>query len=404
MTSSALKRLDAPAAAPVTILRPASCDLRQFSQARRAPPRPAHLRVDGYDEKFDAETLFFDVFRAADRRIVLMGPPFLNLKDDLQRMRVTALPSGEACRFTLRELDRHGQIHVEAPDETRGLRLETAFGTCEVEVQPAEFDRFAGRRVLMTLSRNNDLAWIQDWIRFNRDVHGADAVLFYDNGSDRYSLEALAESIGAVGGMAEAVVVSWPFKYGPQSFHPSRYWDSNFTQLGMLEHARRRFLEAAASVQNSDVDELVLTEDGTSIFAAAEKSRFGFVRYRGDWVVGTADQPRRADGTVRHTDFTTLLKPPARRRFGVLPMTGGICPCKWTLVPSRCPDRAQWGIHAISRWVVGRRTDRAMAYRHFREISDNWKYKRTGADAFDPALHERDARLAERYGAVDWTA
>jgi hypothetical protein len=38
------------------------------SGLRRAPPRPLHLRQPDYAEKFDALTVFYDCFRAADPR------------------------------------------------------------------------------------------------------------------------------------------------------------------------------------------------------------------------------------------------------------------------------------------------------------------------------------------------
>ncbi|WP_216075142.1 hypothetical protein, partial [Acinetobacter baumannii] len=81
---------------------------------------------------------------------------------------------------------------------------------------------------------------IQDWVRFSRDVHGADAVLIYDNGSTSYSLADLAGALGALDGIAVARVVSWPYKFGPQGFDAKRFWDSDYGQHGVWEHGRRR--------------------------------------------------------------------------------------------------------------------------------------------------------------------
>ncbi|WP_204325266.1 hypothetical protein, partial [Stenotrophomonas maltophilia] len=67
--------------------------------------------------------------------------------------------------FQIRELDRHGQIHVSAPDGTTSLILSAAFGTTEIAINPSEVDLFAGRRVMFTQSKNNHLGWIQDWVR-----------------------------------------------------------------------------------------------------------------------------------------------------------------------------------------------------------------------------------------------
>jgi hypothetical protein len=41
----------------------------------------------------------------------------------------------------------------------------------------------------------------------------------------------------------------------------------------------------------------------------------------------------------------------------------------------------------------------ATKYRHFRGISTGWKYARA-LRAYDPAIHEPDATLAERVGEV----
>ena len=394
-----------PLAAHVEIMRLHPTRLTDFTAARRLPPRPAAARDADYDAKFDAETLFYDAFIGARGRIVLAGPPFLNLKDDLSRATITALPSGATCRFEVRELDRHGQIHVEAPDGTRSLRLACPLGSVEIAVQPSEVDIFAGRRVLFTQSRNNDLAWIQDWVRFSRDIHGADAVLIYDNGSTRYTPEELAAALAAVSGIAAVRVVDWPYKFGPQGIDARRYWDSDFGQHGVWEHARRRFLEAAASVQGSDVDEFILTPSGRSIFEAVEAEPFGVLRYEGRWVIGNdgRDPPPGKAGR-RHRDYTVTRRERPVKRFGLLTVDGDRCPPKWTLVPSRIPDRAQWKIHSIGGHIPSRWMTKDFSYRHFREISDSWKYERMGREAFDPARHEVDALLAEHIAAVRWDA
>jgi hypothetical protein len=390
-----------PKQADIAIVSPSPTLLTDFSTARRLSVRPMEGREDDYDQKFDAETLFFDAFIGIRGRIVLVGPPFLNLKAAFEAATIEARPSGRTCPFELRELDRHGQIHVDAPEGTETLVVTSALGRVEVAVQPSEVDIFAGRRVIFTQSRNNDLAWIQDWVRYARDAHGADAVLIYDNASTRYAAAAIAEALSAVSGIAAARVVEWPFKYGPQGLDARRFWDSDFCQHGAWEHARRRFLEAARSVQNADVDELVVSTGGQSVFAAAEADPFGILRYRGRWVVGTGE---RADGPVRHADFDTVQREKIARRFGVLPMNVFACPPKWTLVPWRCPDRAQWRVHTVGHWPAALRTTSDFGYRHFREINDNWKYQRTSADRFDPAIHDIDAPLKAQLARVDWSA
>ncbi|MFX8481515.1 hypothetical protein ABTL74_19375, partial [Acinetobacter baumannii] len=80
--------------------------------------------------------------------------------------------------------NKRGEIWLRSRDDH--LRLDGPLGAFTLPVQPNLSHLFAGRRVLLTLSRNNAPRWIADWIRFYATLHGADAVLLYDNASDRY--------------------------------------------------------------------------------------------------------------------------------------------------------------------------------------------------------------------------
>ena len=386
----------------VAIVAPKPVLLSSFSSARRQPVRPIAHRDDGFDAKFDADTLFFDAFFGADGRIVLMGPPFLNLLPALQTMTLTAGPSRAPCQFEIRELDRHAQIHVRAPDGTTSLTLTATFGTVEIAISASEIDLFAGRRVLFTLSRNNHLRWVKDWIRFARDIHGADAVLFYDNNSTHYTKADLADAIGSLDGLAVVRVIDWPFRYGPQGLDAWRFWDSDYCQHGAWEHARRRFLAAARSAQNADVDELVVPLTGSSVFEAAERDRFGITRYCGRWVTGISDRPATERDERRHTDYGVVTRERMVRRYGLFQVDAERSPQKWTVVPSRCPDGAQWRAHSIAGWLPARRTTGAFSYRHFREINDSWKYDRVGTHTFDATLHEEDTALKVLFERVRW--
>ncbi|MEA2484281.1 MAG: hypothetical protein QOC55_2228 [Thermoleophilaceae bacterium] len=384
------------------ILSPEPILLPQFTRRRREPTRPPALRDASFEEQFDATTLFFDAFRhEKSNRIVLLGPPLFNLAPAFKAIRVFALPSNTPCPFEVRHLDRHMQIWLDAPAATDALRFQGALGTFDVDVAPPRPSPFRGRRVIFTLSKNNEIEWIRDWIRFNRDVHGADAVLIYDNESTRYSTGELLASIRSVGGIAEAAVVHWPFRYGPQGTLTRGLWDSDFCQLGAWEHARRRFLTDARSVMNSDIDELVLCGNDQSIFEKAERSPFGIARYNGRWVVAT-EEPG-SDVLPRHRDFDVTLRPQMQRTRFLFKRDAVSCFPKWTLVPRRCPDRTQWKVHTIGGWWAARLKTPSVSFRHFREIGGNWKYQRKVRETFDPERHVKDEALARAFDRVDWT-
>ena len=366
---------------------------------RRDSTRPAELRDANFDEEHDGTTLFYDAFWSGSE-VLLLGPPLNNLTSTMQDLRVVALPSGTPCTFRTRTLELHQQLWVSAPAGTSCLVLSTGMGEIIVAVKPRRASPLAGRRVLCTMSKDNELVWIEDWVRFHRDLHGADAVLVYDNASTAYAAELLQERLSALAGIAVAQVVTWPYRYGPQGFQKLGYWDSTYSQPGVFEHARWSLLAEARSVMNGDVDEVVHSRNGARLFEAVEASRFGVLRYNGLWMPTTDRSRVSADQPPRYRDFEHHLDPkidwtrrPPRRSFSSP---------KWAVVPSRCPPRAQWQVHRVKRWPAAAVITPTFSYRHYRRLSNGWKYDRADAQAYDPAMHSYDAGLVRDYQRVRW--
>ncbi|PPQ30741.1 hypothetical protein CCR94_11815 [Rhodoblastus sphagnicola] len=288
-------------------------------------------------------------------------------------------------------------MHVDVATES--ARLESSLGAVECVASPSGAELFAGRRVLFTLSKNNKLSWIQDWIRYHRDNHGADALLLYDNGSTDYDVHALAQAIAEVGGLKASAIVEWPFKYGPLG-GGDRPWDSDFCQSGMLEHARWRFLARARSALNCDIDELVVGPG--SIFAAAESSPLGAITCQGHWLYGISggglDTPPQE--RARHRDYFVAEKP--NMQFGVIPKHPNSCRRKWAVAPARCPERAQWRTHRFAGWFARNVPSLFYSFRHLHPINTNWWYGRDRVLTFDPDRHCIDGKFKACLDAVAW--
>jgi hypothetical protein len=377
--------------------------LSDFTEARREPTRPAEFRGDNFEREFDSTTLFYDAVDIGGQRTVLFAPPFFNLAGSLSATDFFQGP--ERCPAQIRKLDRHAQLWLKASARNGKIRAAGPIGDFTLSVSPNDREIFRDRRVIFTMSKDNPIEWILDWVKFNRDVHGADAVLIYDNASTAYDSAALSSALKSVPGIARSVVVEWPYKYGPQGANIWDHWDSDFCQLGAWEHARWRFLQDARSAMNSDIDELVLSKSDQSVFEAAEQSWSGLVRYRGRWIVGVNDHAGEdtADGPQRHRDFTVLMPPDYR--FSWLHGRRDLNRClpKWTVVPKRCPPHAQWHVHSIASWWPSYLPcSQDFSFRHFREIGSNWKYQRTSRVAFDPSIHNTDDLLRSTLERVAW--
>lgn len=389
----------------LSILDVAPVVLPSNAPRRRKPTRPVDLRGPDFEKKFDFDTLFYDSVVSEDgTRARIVAPPLFNLRADIAKATIRAGSTGAECRFEIRDLDRQSQILVDVPPDERTLTVESGLGSFPLRLNRPENHIFRDERVIFTLSKNNDLQWVMDWARFYRDVHGATAALIFDNGSTLYTAQELLDALRLVKGLRKVVVVRWPFRHGPPGHGLKRYWDSNFSQLGAFEVARWRFLQSARSVVNCDVDELVLSKTGASVFESAESSRSGVVSYYGDWVFGIEGETRIASPgePMRFKDYRHVLRTIVKRRWGLLPTHPMRCKMKWTVVPRRCPPGSQWHVHTINGFWQARLNDANLRFRHFREISNSWKYDRNVRERLDRERHEPDRMMASAFGKVDW--
>jgi hypothetical protein len=365
---------------------------------RRQSPRPHALRQPDFDDRFDFDTLFYDVFRHPDNdKVLMIGPALYNLASLFRGITIVAKPSNTNCAFRRFDMDRLSRVEIDAPAGTSEIVLKTEVGELSARVSAPQTDNYKSLRVLCTISKNNDLTWICDWARYNRDIHGAQAILLYDNASTNYDLNELIGRLGDVGGLAFVGVVPFPFRFGPPGLGLRNSWDSNFLQIGSLEHARWRFLLDARSFLNTDVDELVVSRNGKSVFEAAE--RHGLARFYGVWVPNI-----RANGfdkamPARHNEFTTVEAPVYSLS---LPPYKNLCQPKWAVVPRAVPPLGHMTHHRIKNWWRSQIWNPQFSFRHFRGLSTGWKYKRDTSETFDSAKHRPDEKLKAAFSRVDW--
>src|SRR5918996_1186162 len=364
----------------------------------RIPPRPLSLRHEDYDDHYDFTTVSYDCFwNTTGDAIILVGPPLLNLERDLD-LAIIAYPSMAPCELALRHVFLGCQIVAKPPAGTTGLIMRTGRSESFIAPQPNLCELFRSRRTAVTLSRNNELTWIRDWAIFNK-YHKCDGILIYDNNTDAYSNNDLYDYLEPIADGMRIVVLNWPFKYGVPDWRlPVSYGmlDSLYCQAGMLEHARLRFLAHSSSVLNTDIDELVLTEGGSSIFELVEGSATGVLAFGGVWV---ENYPITPQGSAR--------QPPRHRDFAWVRTGDQVgCETKWAVVPSRVPQAAQWHVHRILGMPPSdcRQT---VELRHFKAINTDWTVDRnrsqdlrTAGRAIDPQSLRLDVALQEALAKV----
>ena len=340
-------------------------DLDASRPLRRSPPRPAEHRDPTYEECFDFLTVLYDCFVGPDgRTLVCIGPPLLNLEFTVAPAIERAFRKLFFPQFEVRSLFLHMQMWLK-PRVWKATFESGLFEQRTIAAQPNHCQLFRGRRVMVTKSKDNELVWICDWVRFHAINHGCNAVLFYDNSSTKYGVAEIYQTISTVPGIDVAVVLDWPFKFGPQG-GPYGIWDSDFSEYGILEHAHHRFLALADAVINADVDELVVTENRQSVFELAATSRTGYLQYPGVMIENVADP--NAGGTRRHRGFVHHQSPPRQATP------------KWTVVPGRCDAQSQWAVHEVTNMEPDQQVSAGVTHRHFAAINTGWKYVRSAPE------------------------
>lgn len=343
---------------------------------RRAHVVPERRRAPGYDAGYDFHTLCYDAIAVPGA--VWLFAPKTNGFEPLLRTGLTL--DGRPARVTrIRRFERYDI--VELPWTGPAPRLGVAAGGWQAEVQVTAADRgtFEGLNCLMTLSKNNDLAWIADWVRFHVAEHGAEAVLFYDNGSRDYGAAEVAETLAAIPGLKAVRVLSAPFLYGPQAKGRMKF-RANFLQAALLNLSRWRFLAGARAVLQCDVDELIDRRGGAGIFDATVAARAQFVRVPGVWRFPDSGgrMPRHRDHYLRGAEDKT-------------------CPPKYCIVPEGPMRGKSWATHGLHGVWFGKRFVREdYRFLHCYGISDFWKGRpQSAAEAAASVDPEARALLAQ---------
>ena len=213
-----------------------------------------HIDNNPLDEtdlsQYDSHTLFYDVFfNARNDCLYLLGPPLLNLRQDLLPLKIKL--NGVVIASSEKEFFKQRYVEISAPVNPAKVsatnRIELDFNsvfTIELEVERNSQRQYS--RILTTLQKNNRPKWIKQWVRYYMDYFDIDAVVLYDNGSD--DLDTLRSELEGV------IIENWDYPYGIVKSHFNK-----FCQYGSLNHCRLKYGSGSA-IFNFDIDEILCVE------------------------------------------------------------------------------------------------------------------------------------------------
>lgn len=326
---------------------------------RRLPPRRPDLRQDGYGERFDELTLFYDVYRTDIDVVELIGPPLLNLGEGLRPLDLRGAGRRFARCLRSEEKDRLHRHRIEGvPQEVSRLRMSCPLGSFRLEVGTDLSPHFAGRRVLVTQSRNNPLTWISQWVLHHVRAHGIDAVILYDNSSSAYGIDDIREVLRGCAGLAVFAVVPWPYPFGPTG-GPDSVWDSDYGQHGAWEHAYRRLARAASTITFGDIDELIIGPP-PGVPQRALASPTGVCSYKRRPVLAVPSSPRSPTGSERRYADYGRFEPEAP-----------LLTPKYTVRPSVLGPAHQLMVHRVDG--ISYEDEPDVMVRHFDGMRIEWR-------------------------------
>lgn len=314
--------------------------------------RPPARQTDGYRAAFDQRTLTYDAW-VENGVLNMLCPRLLNLWPILKNGLVAG---GKSIRPRRRRFLRYEVLSMRLPDQP--VRVEFGDWTAPIIPSGGSQARFAGRNLLIAVSRNNALDWIGNWAEAHARGHGTDAVILFDNGSDRYAPEDISDTLSGITGLADHLVLSAPVPYGPPGRTKKLEVPPRFFQTAMLNLVRLHYGALARGVLSLDIDE-IMRPGRVSVYDMATRSRSGQVAFPGRWCYAAASQ---ATSQFAHTLTVGAQKP---------------CLPKWCVVPGSLSGRFNWTVHRLGGPLHQLSMQKRPMFWHCFQTSTSWKKDRT---------------------------
>ena len=337
-----------------------------------------------FDEQYDWDILFSDCVDIGDDRILLIGAPLYELKEQIQ------FTDGEnVLPHQVYDMDRVSITLVSGSCETLYIR------DLAIPVTPAS-TKFEGMGCVVTMQKDEPMPWIRDWITYYYKEHGVRGFCIYSNNSEDYTVSELQEYLDAIELPVVVEVVDWCMPYGPET--PT--WDSDFSRYVMYENFKYRYGWCCDYVLNQDVDELLLIKGGIkSVLQQMKSQQLGAIIY-GNRNIDSYNSVRDCyaiDLPVEQRTFSEYyyyskeLNNPAMRGKRSIP--------KWLALPEYSMD-SQWKNHEISgdvRQVYIDKNEEQIYFAHFYSMQSKNQNHNPRHSTRNTALVAKENLMIDRY-------
>ncbi|WP_237218414.1 hypothetical protein [Rothia nasimurium] len=353
------------------IASPASLILNKYSRGHVFDFVGSGVEIPaGFEEKYDFHTFAYHAYwNTAGDKAILICPPFGNFRDTVKLGdQKIALTDADSEYLTVYKYPRYYRVEVaEELLDARG-QLPVYVNDSEaysLKIQDNISDLFRDLKILHTLQKDNNLEWIYDWVKYYISVHEIDAVVIFDNGSTKYSIEEIKETVISAGNgkLKKVIIFDWDFPYGP-AMSP---WTSFFLQPSTFAVAHEYIYQYADFVVNTDIDEYILESD-TSLSQALDESGTGSLVIHGHWIENIPLPGAHLEESSSPRVWQFGYFNPTRLNSG-----------KWVSRPQDLNDPT---VHFSEHWISGRSLTADPRFRvaHFTALTSGW---------FDPSRKDQ---------------
>lgn len=182
-----------PSPAVVTVN---ACKLTGSGLQRQSKLPPAE-RPKGYEEGFDADTLWYDAIQKRSR-LYLMCPKLNNLVSKVRSARWW-VDERQVDFQRIRFYRFHDVVELQLPTHmqarTLTIEIDSWLGLSHIAQPQPQF--LKGLNTVVVMNKNNSLRWIADFLRFHIYHHKLEAMIIIDNNSAFYDLEDLEDKISS---------------------------------------------------------------------------------------------------------------------------------------------------------------------------------------------------------------
>ena len=368
--------------------------LPQDSELSRKPRFGWRPRSNKFLEGFERKIVFYDCFWHADgKRVLLIGPPPRNLLSSLETAHYCTDSSADAlkARFYISQSVMTLALD-DVPPDAKSIKVNGPGINFDLEIQPNYSQFLSDKRIMFTISKDNNLEWISAWAEYYELFHQVNTIVLVDNGSTKTTLVRLALALKKTK-IEHIFILSMPYKFGEIDysvvFNP--FW-ANFLHNCINSIVLRRFAASAEGLLNCDLDELAAHKTEPDIFSALKRAPNGLLAMNGVWIEAYSQNPEFGD----HRDF----------RHRLIDKKAHLCKAqKWVLDPKK-PWIENLNVHPYWHWIEGRprgakTTDPDAFFWHFKGINNNWKENRNSLENIRPQDLEIDQEIVSRF--ANWS-